>query len=141
MGAFRAQVQVALTAPVTVAMDSTAASAVRNKLASATGIDASKFSAGFVGAVDVASAAQYADAQAVLALTPSPPSAPLILENGCPADGSLDVCDVWPSNEDTSLFGRGKYNYFYDVNDDFHRLGSRDPIFTPSQFTNNGICT
>ena len=140
MGAFRAQVQVALTAPVSVAMDSTAANVISHQLSVKTGIDESKFSTGFVGTVDVVAAAQYADAQAVLAATPSPPQAPALLANGCLADGSEDICDVWPSDEDPTLFGTGKYNYFYDASDDFHRLGSRDPIFVPNQFTRNGVC-
>jgi len=141
MGAFRAQIQVALTAPVTVAMDSTAANAISHQLAIKTGIDESKLSAAFVGQVDVVAASEYATAAATLAATPSPPQAPAVSPNGCLADGSQDVCDVWPSELDTSLFGVGKYNYFYDGDDSFHRLGSRDPIFTPDQFKDNGICT
>ena len=45
------------------------------------------------------------------------------------------------SGVDSTLFGAGKYHYFYDdENDSFGRLGSGAPIFSSLQFTNNGVC-
>jgi len=135
------ELQVALTSQVTTYMDQVGLDAIVALVATAAGVDAASFTTSFTTAgttATIASAAAFAMAAAIT----SPPSPPLLLANGCPADGSLDVCDLWPNTIDTELMDATKYNYLYDdTAGTYARMGSGSAFFSPTQFVKNGLCT
>jgi len=140
VGPHKVELQVALSSPVASSIDQTAVDQIIALIATAAAVDEWLFTATFTTQASlssVASAAAFAMAEAIT----SPPAPPLMLPNGCPADGSLDVCDVWPDKVDSSLMGAGKYNYLYDDEAGTSgRMGSGSSLFSPAQFTNNGKC-
>ena len=141
LGDYGITIEAGLASPTAVGIDVAAADAFIALLAAATGVPAGKFTATYTTALDPGGAAAYAAAADIAALVSPPPSPPALDVHGCPLDGSMDICDVWPDNHDATFYGLGKYNYLYDdEKGTYGRIGAGGSLFGADAFVNNGFC-
>jgi hypothetical protein len=136
---FTVTVELALTSEPHVLLDAAVSNAIRRRIAYATGTDSSKVAISFNTVEN--SVKELLVATGATASASSPSSPPQTNSDGCRVDGSDNVCDVWPSEFDTSLVGNGIYAYLYDDDDAAtYRLGGGASVFGVDQFVNDGKC-